>query len=66
MAWERLLEKEQLELIVDTEKNHLMIETSSGGAVPRFITIHVSTEQEIDEIIAALHKAKSLFNLLKA
>lgn len=61
MAWERILEKEQLELIIDNETGHLMIETSSGGAVPRYITIHIHSELEIDEIIAALKKAKQLF-----
>ena len=66
MAWERILQQEQLEMIIDTDKTHLMIEAASGGAVPRFITIHIDTEQEIDELIEALRKAKSMFNTLKA
>ncbi|QGQ94431.1 hypothetical protein EHS13_05690 [Paenibacillus psychroresistens] len=60
MAWERLLEKDQLEIIMDTDKGTVMLETSSGGAVPRYVTIHIQNEQELDEIIAALQKAKNL------
>jgi hypothetical protein len=61
MVWERLLEKDQLEIIVDTERAHLMVEASSGGAVPKFITVHIQTEAEIDELIQALQKAKAVF-----
>ncbi|MDB5054235.1 MAG: hypothetical protein JWM44_2285 [Bacilli bacterium] len=57
MTWERILQKDQLELIVDTEK-HLMLETSSGGAVPRYVTVHIQSKEEINELIAALNKAK--------
>lgn len=60
MAWERLLEKDQLEIIMDTEKGSLMLETSSGGAVPRYVTVHIQTEQALDEIITALQKAKDI------
>jgi hypothetical protein len=65
MAWERLLEKDQLEIIVDTEKGNVMIETSSGGAIPKYVTVHFQTEQEIDELIAALQKAKEAMLLVK-
>jgi hypothetical protein len=63
MAWERLLEKNQLEIIVDTDKGTLMLETSSGGAVPRYVTVHIQNEQELDELIAALLKAKEFMVL---
>jgi hypothetical protein len=61
MTWERILQKDQLELIVDTEKGHLMLETSSGGAVPRYVTVHIQSEEEINELIDALNKAKEFF-----
>jgi hypothetical protein len=64
MAWERLLAKDQLEIIVDTDKGTLMMETSSGGAVPRYVTVHIQNEQELDELIAALQKAKDVMVLL--
>jgi hypothetical protein len=64
MAWERLLAKNQLEIIVDTDKGTLMMETSSGGAVPRYVTVHIQNEQELDELIAALQKAKDVMVLL--
>jgi hypothetical protein len=64
MAWERLLEKDQLEIIIDTERGHLMVETSSGGAVPKFITVHIQTEEEIDEVIQALLKAKAVLSTM--
>jgi hypothetical protein len=64
MAWERLLEKDQLEIIMDTEKGTLMLETSTGGAVPRYVTVHIQNVQELDEIIAALQKAKNVISLL--
>jgi hypothetical protein len=60
MAWERLLAKDQLELIADTEKGTLMLETSSGGAIPRYVTVHIQNEQELDELIGALQKAKEV------
>jgi hypothetical protein len=60
MAWEQLLTKDQLEIIVDTDKGTLMMETSSGGAVPRYVTVHIQNEQELDELIAALQKAKDV------
>jgi hypothetical protein len=64
MAWERLLAKNQLEIIVDTDKGTLMMETSSDGAVPRYVTVHIQNEQELDELIAALQKAKDVMVLL--
>lgn len=64
MAWERLLERDQLEIIIDTDKGTLMLETSSGGAVPRYVTVHIQNVQELEEIIAALHKAKDVIHLL--
>jgi HKD family nuclease len=64
MAWERLLAKDQLEIIVDTDKGTLMMETSSGGAVPKYVTVHIQNEQELDELIAALQKAKDFMVLL--
>jgi hypothetical protein len=64
MAWERLLEKNQLEIIVDTDKGNVMLETSSGGAVPRYVTVHIQDEQELDELILALNKAKAIVNLV--
>jgi hypothetical protein len=64
VAWERLLEKDQLEIIVDTDKGTLMLETSSGGAVPRYVTVHIQNEQELDELIGALQKAKEVIQLV--
>jgi hypothetical protein len=64
MAWERLLEKDQLEIIMDTDKGTIMLETSTGGAVPRYVTVHIQNVQELDEIIAALQKAKKVITLL--
>jgi hypothetical protein len=64
MAWEQLLTKDQLEIIVDTDKGTLMMETSSGGAVPRYVTVHIQNEQELDELITALQKAKDVMVLL--
>jgi hypothetical protein len=64
VAWERLLEKDQLEIIVDTDKGTLMLETSSGGAVPRYVTVHIQNEQELDELIRALQKAKEVIQLV--
>ncbi len=65
LAWERILEMAQLELILDTDKNHLMIEATTGGAVPRFVTVHINSDKEIDALIEALHKAKNMFSANK-
>lgn len=64
MAWERLYTKDQLEIVVDTDKGSLMMEASSGGAVPKYVTVHIQNEQEVDELIAALQKAKELMAVL--
>jgi ribonuclease HI len=64
MAWERLFETDQLEIIVDTDKGHVMLETSSGGAVPKYVTVHIQNEQEIEALIHALQKAKEAMLLI--
>ncbi|MED4604359.1 hypothetical protein P9314_27395 [Paenibacillus validus] len=57
MAWKTIFESEQLTLVVDQEKSSVMLETSSGGYRPRYVTLHW-TPKELDTVIEALHKAK--------
>ncbi|SFM02593.1 hypothetical protein SAMN03159341_11477 [Paenibacillus sp. 1_12] len=57
MAWKPIYESEQLSLIVDDDKQVAMLEVSSGGFVPSYITFHWS-EQELAEIIQALQNAQ--------
>ncbi|WP_135556497.1 hypothetical protein [Paenibacillus cymbidii] len=58
MAWERLLETEQLEVIVDDARRSVMLEVNSGSAVPKYITVHIATVRELDDVIAALQQAR--------
>jgi len=57
MAWKAIYDSEQLSLIVDDEKQVAMLEVSSGGYVPRYVTLHWN-EQELAEIIQALINAQ--------
>jgi hypothetical protein len=57
MAWKPIYDSEQLSLIVDDEKQVAMLEVSSGGYVPRYVTLHWN-EQELAEVIQALQNAQ--------
>jgi hypothetical protein len=59
MVWKPVYDSEQLSLIVDDEKHIAMLEISSGGYVPRYITLHWN-EQELAEVIQALQNAQQL------
>jgi hypothetical protein len=56
MAWKSIFENEQLTVVVDDEKQNIMVEMSSGGYRPRFVTAHWSIE-ETQAVIEALEKA---------
>ncbi|MDQ1911491.1 hypothetical protein RAC89_13705 [Paenibacillus sp. GD4] len=56
MAWTTIFENEQLTVVVDDEKSNIMVELSSGGYRPRFVTAHWSAE-EAQAVIDALRKA---------
>jgi hypothetical protein len=57
MAWKPIYDSEQLSLIVDDDKQVAMLEVSSGGYVPRYVTLHWN-EQQLSEVIQALQKAQ--------
>jgi hypothetical protein len=56
MAWKLIYESDHLQLILDDEKQTAMVEISSGGYRPRYITLHWN-EQELEEVIKALQSA---------
>ncbi|SDD78110.1 hypothetical protein SAMN02799630_04023 [Paenibacillus sp. UNCCL117] len=57
MAWKTVYETEHVTLVVDQEKSLVMMETSSGGYRPRYVTLHWSPEQ-LDAMIDALQLAR--------
>ncbi|NHN32387.1 hypothetical protein [Paenibacillus agricola] len=59
MAWKPIYDSEQLSLIADDELKVAMLEVSSGGYVPRYVTLHWN-EQELAEVIQALQSAQQL------
>lgn len=54
-----LLQHEQIAVIADNERKNVMLELNSSGYRPRFVTVHLKTEAEIDELMEALSKAKA-------
>ncbi len=57
MAWKTILNKEQVSIVYDDERNHVLLEVNSGGLRPRFVTLHLGVT-EIDEFIDHLQRAK--------
>jgi hypothetical protein len=57
VAWKTILQKDQISIVIDEERNHVLLETSSGGYRPRYVTLHIDAE-EVDELIHSLEQAK--------
>ncbi|MFD2614299.1 hypothetical protein [Paenibacillus gansuensis] len=57
MVWTTILNNEHLIITADKEQGIIMIETSSGGYRPKYVTLHLN-EAEIDEMMSALSAAK--------
>lgn len=59
LAWTSVFENEQLTVVVDEDKHNIMVELSTGGYRPRFVTAHWSAE-ETKAVIQALEQAVAL------
>lgn len=57
MAWKTILNKEQVSIVYDDERNHVLLELNSGGLRPKFVTLHLD-QAGIDEFIEHLQLAK--------
>jgi len=53
-----ILQEELVSVIADDENKQVMVELSSSGYRPRYVTLHLSKKEEVDQIINALVKAK--------
>jgi hypothetical protein len=53
VAWEHVLDKEQLTVKLDRSDRTAIIEINDGGIAPNYVTIRLD-EQEIGELVAAL------------
>jgi hypothetical protein len=62
MAWNTILQKDQLSIVIDDEHNRVLFETSSGGYRPRYVTLHLNHD-ELDELISSLQQAKDELKL---
>ncbi|WP_409345768.1 hypothetical protein [Paenibacillus sp. MBLB4367] len=60
MAWVNVLSMEQLEIVVDDERKQCMIELSSSGSVPRYVTLHIDEAEQLETIIRALKEARQI------
>ncbi|WP_438448641.1 hypothetical protein [Gorillibacterium sp. sgz5001074] len=58
MAWVQLLSEDLLNVTVDDERKVCMLEVSSGGSVPRYVTVHFDRPDQLDELIRSLEKAR--------
>jgi hypothetical protein len=58
MAWQTIFDNDQISLAADSEHKRALLELSSGGYRPRYVTLQMSSA-ELDELIAALQQAKA-------
>jgi len=52
-----VLQEEQISIAVDDEQQNIILELSSSGYRPRFVTMHINKREEVEQIIKALEKA---------
>lgn len=60
MAWVQLLSRDHIEVTVDDERKICMLETVSGGSVPRYVTVQFDRADQLDELIRSLEQAKAM------
>lgn len=60
MAWIEVLSQPNITVTVDDERKVCMLETVSGGSVPRYVTVQFSSRDELDELIRGLEQARAL------
>ncbi|WP_248929661.1 hypothetical protein [Paenibacillus hamazuiensis] len=58
MAWTAIYESEQVSLVADREHGQALLEVSSGGYRPRYMTLRMNAA-ELDLLIEALQRAKA-------
>lgn len=54
----KLYEDETILLTADDRKNHVLLEISSSGYRPKYVSKYFESQKEIDDLIEALQKAK--------
>ncbi len=58
MTLHSLLVKDNIQIVYDDAKRHVLLELSSGGYRERYVAAHIDDPADIDEIAAALLEAK--------
>lgn len=53
-----LFQDDQIAIIADDEKRSVMLELNSSGYRPRYVTVHLNSDEEIDKLIEALSRAR--------
>ncbi|WEK53674.1 MAG: hypothetical protein P0Y55_13960 [Candidatus Cohnella colombiensis] len=46
-------------IVANTDKNYVQVELSSSGYRPKFVSHFIESRKELEELIAALEKAKT-------
>ncbi|MFD0671257.1 hypothetical protein [Cohnella sp. GCM10027633] len=46
-------------IVANREKKHVQLELSSSGYRPKFVTHYIESRDELDELIAALERARA-------
>lgn len=59
MSLQKLYEGDSILITADDLKNHVLMEISSSGYRPRYVSMYIESQKEIDDLIEALNKAKS-------
>jgi len=59
MANTILYNSENILIAANDEKQHIMIELSSSGYRPKFVSHYIESREELEQLIDALQKAKS-------
>jgi ribosome maturation factor RimP len=58
MSLTSILQEEQISILADGEQKKILLEVSSSGYRPKYVTLHLDKTEDIDRIIEALIKAK--------
>jgi hypothetical protein len=58
MSLTSILQEEQISIFADDEQKNILLEVSSSGYRPKYVTLHLDKKEDIDRIIEALIKAK--------
>lgn len=59
MAYLHIYSTDEITVSADDEKHHVHIELSSSGYRPRYVSVYIEKQSELDELIEALKIART-------